>query len=159
MNTLSIIHLIFVLIALTAGALLLVLPKGTRWHRTLGHIYFTNAVGAHLTVLPTIDQTATPEPLRYLALTSLVVLAIGILPVLFRYPKDTWLGMHMGAMLGSYVGLVAAAAAEVASRIVDEQFFFSVIVATSAAIILVGVIAIHRYISTNYDEARRTHVH
>jgi uncharacterized membrane protein len=51
MSTLGIIHMIFGLVALAAGAAELRLRKGARWHRTVGHLYLTNMLALNISAL------------------------------------------------------------------------------------------------------------
>lgn len=51
MSTVGFIHMIFGIVALVAGTAVLFLRKGTRWHRTLGHLYLTNMLASNISAL------------------------------------------------------------------------------------------------------------
>jgi uncharacterized membrane protein len=147
MSTLGWIHTIFGLVALAAGTAVILLPKATRWHRTLGHVYLTNMVALNATALFIYRLYGRFGPFHWMALGSLLTLIAGIVPVLTRRPKGRWLERHAAFINGSYVGLVAATAAEIASRLPGtESLFGPVVAATSALVIAIGAYLIHRYL-------------
>ena len=49
MSPIGTVHLIFSLIAIAAGGWVLLIRKGTRWHRTLGHVYAMSMAGVVVT--------------------------------------------------------------------------------------------------------------
>jgi len=51
MSTLGWVHLTFGAVALLAGTAVVLLRKGTRWHRTMGHVYLTNMVALNVSAL------------------------------------------------------------------------------------------------------------
>lgn len=66
-------------------------------------------------------------------------------PVFTRRPRGRWLERHAAFMNGSYVGLVAATAAEITSRIPGaEAFFGPVVTLTSALVMGIGAFLIQR---------------
>lgn len=146
MSSLGWTHLVFALIALLAGATVLLTPKGTRLHLTLGHVYATSMLGLNVTALLIYHLTGRFNVFHALALVSLVSLALGLGPVLLRRPRHGWLARHARFISGSYVGLVAAAAAEVAARVPIPGWRFGPAVALATlTVTLVGVYLIqHR---------------
>ncbi len=84
-------------------------------------------------------------PFHWMALGSLLTLIAGMVPVFTRWPKGSWLELHAAFINGSYVGLVAATAAEVTSRIPGTEAAFGLVVGlTSALVISIGAILIQR---------------
>ena len=146
MSTLGIIHTVFATVALFAGAAVLLLRKGTRWHRTLGHIYLTSMISLNITAFFIYDLFGGFGPFHWMAVASLVTILLGMIPVLTRRPKGSWLAVHAGFISGSYVGLVAGAAAEVTSRIPAGGTGFSGIAAgiTTVLVTAAGVALIRR---------------
>jgi uncharacterized membrane protein len=139
MSTLGFIHMIFGIVALVAGTAVLFLRKGTRWHRTLGHLYLTNMLALNISALFIYRLFGSFGPFHWLVLISLLMLLAGMVPVLTRRPKGRWLQMHASFLNGSYVGLVAATASEITSRIPGTEESFGLVVAgTSVAIIVIG---------------------
>ena len=146
MSTLGLIHTVFATVALVAGAAVLLLRKGTRWHRTLGHMYLTSMIALNTSAFFIYDLFGNFGPFHWMAVASLVTLLAGMIPVLTRRPKGHWLAVHAGFISGSYVGLVAGAAAEVTSRIPGGGTGFSGMAAgiTTVFVITIGVALIRR---------------
>ena len=146
MSTLGFIHMIFGILALVAGTAVLFLPKGTRWHRTLGHLYLTNMLALNISALFIYRLYGGFGPFHWLALMSLLTLVAGMVPVFTRRPKGRWLELHASFINGSYVGLVAATAAEITSRLPGTEASFGLVVAgTSVVIMVVGGLLIQRF--------------
>jgi uncharacterized membrane protein len=145
MSTLGWIHTIFGLVALAAGTAVLLIRKGTRWHRTLGHVYLTAMVSLNVSGLFIYNLYGHFGPFHWMALGSLLTLIAGMVPVFTRRPKGSWLAWHAVFINGSFVGLVAATAAEVTSRIPGTEDIFGLVVGvTSALVIGIGAALIHR---------------
>ena len=51
MDTLGSIHVVFGLCALVIGTLVVLIRKGTRFHRAIGHGYFASMLGLNVTAL------------------------------------------------------------------------------------------------------------
>jgi uncharacterized membrane protein len=157
MSTLGWIHTLFGLVALLAGTAVIFLKKGTRWHRTLGRVYLTNMIALNVSALFIYKLYGRFGPFHWMALGSLLTLIVGMIPVLTRRPKGSWLELHAAFINGSYVGLVAATAAEITSRLPGtENAFGAVVASTSILVIAVGVYLIRRYLpqSINRTPAR-----
>lgn len=145
MSTLGWIHTIFGLVALAAGTAVILIRKGTRWHRSLGHVYLTNMLALNVTALFIYRLYGNFGPFHWMALGSLLTLIAGMVPVFTRRPKGNWLEWHAAFINGSYVGLVAATAAEITSRIPGTEEMFGLVVGgTSALVIGIGAVLINR---------------
>jgi uncharacterized membrane protein len=145
MNTLGWTHIVFGVMALLAGTAVLVIRKGTRWHRTLGHFYLTSMVGLNVTGLSIYNLTGYFGPFHWLALSSLLTLIAGMIPVFTRRPKGRWLEKHAIFINISFIGLVAATSAEITSRIPGLESAFGLVVGgTSTLIIGGGVVLMQR---------------
>lgn len=142
MSTLGLIHTIFGLIALMAGTAVLLLQKGTRWHRTLGHLYLTNMLALNISSLFIYRLYGGFGPFHWMAIASLLTLIAGMVPVFTHRPKGRWLELHAAFINGSYVGLVAATAAEITSRLPGTEESFGLVVAGTT----IGVIAVGGYL-------------
>ena len=147
MSTLGTIHLIFASLALVMGAMVLLLRKGTRHHRTIGHFYFTSMLALNLTALFIYNLFGRFGPFHALAIVSLVTLLGGMIPNIARWPRKIWLEFHAIFMLWSYVGLLAAAVAEVTSRLPGLPFAPAVI-APSLIVSVIGGVLIHTRVFT-----------
>ncbi len=147
MSIIGVVHTIFSVIALIAGTAVVMMRKGTRWHRTIGHIYLTNMLALNISALFIYRLFGRFGPFHSLAVYSLIIIVVGMLPVFTRRPKGRWLTWHAAAMSGSYVGLVAAFFAEITSRLPGtEQSFGPVVTVTSVIINIIGFYAIMRYL-------------
>ncbi len=140
MSTLGWIHTVFGMVALLAGTAVVLLRKGTRWHRTLGHVYLISMISLNTTSLFIYNLFGHFGPFHWLALSSLLTLIAGMVPVFTRRPKGLWLERHAIFINISFIGLVAATAAEISSRIPFLQDVFGPVVGiTSALVIGVGM--------------------
>ena len=118
MDTLGVVHLVSSIIAIGAGALVVMNAKGTRWHRTFGHIYATSMVGVIVTAFSIYDLTGNFGSFHVAASLSAVTLSAGLYFVLARRPKYNWIEWHAHWMSWSYIGLIAALIAESLTRFI-----------------------------------------
>jgi uncharacterized membrane protein len=138
--------MVFGIVALVAGTAVVLTRKGTRWHRTLGHVYLTTMLGLNVTAFFIYNLYGHFGPFHWSAVSSLVTLIAGMVPVLTRRPRGRWLEWHAIFINMSFIGLVAATAAEMTSRIPGTEDVFGLVVAgTSALIMGVGAILMGRY--------------
>ncbi len=117
MSELGAVHFIFSLAAIGAGAWVLLIRKGTRWHRTVGHLYAMSMVGVNVSALFLYRMTGRFGPFHVFALLALATLGMAMYSVLARRPKKKWLEAHAIWMSWSYIGLLAAAVSETATRV------------------------------------------
>jgi uncharacterized membrane protein len=115
LSTLGAAHFAAALVALALGALVLLERKGTPSHRAIGAGYVTAMLMTNLTALAIFRLTGRFGPFHALPLLSLATVAWGLRAVLRR--RQGWLLTHYHCMAWSYVGLLAAAAAEIAVRV------------------------------------------
>jgi len=141
MDLLGSTHLWAALLAMLAGAVVLLLRKGTLWHRRWGWLYVAAMATVIVTAFLIYDLFGTFGPFHVAALISLVTVTMGLLPALRRRPKGRWVPLHAYWMSGSYVGLIAAATSEIATRYLDWGFGATVMAAT-AVVTVVGVVSI-----------------
>jgi uncharacterized membrane protein len=134
MNVLGLTHLAFALSAIAAGGAVVALPKGTPLHRRIGWVYVSCMVGLNATALMIYRLFGGFGPFHVAALLSLATIVAGVFAVLRRRPKRNWLDHHAYWMSWSYVGLLAAAASEVTTRVPDTPFWWMVFAATFVVI-------------------------
>jgi uncharacterized membrane protein len=115
MSKLGFAHLIFALAALVSGAFVLLRRKGTLSHKRVGYVYAFCMIGLNGTALLIYRLFRRPGPFHVLAAVSLATLLAGLFPALRR--RAGWLERHYRLMAWSYVGLCAAALAEIAVRL------------------------------------------
>jgi len=151
MSTLGIIHTVFGVVALLAGTAVVLIRKGGRWHRTLGHVYLTSMVSLNATSLFIYNLFGHFGPFHWLAAISLLTLIAGMIPVFTRRPKGRWLERHAIFINMSFIGLVAATAAEITSRIPGMEDAFGLVVGgTSALIIGIGTALMYRNLPQSF---------
>lgn len=143
MSEVGVVHTTGAMVALLAGAAVLLGRKGTRVHRQLGHLYLWALVLVNGTAFMLTELTGRFGPFHVLAGVSLATLCAGVVPALTRRPKGGWLELHARYMAWSYAGLSAAAAAEVAVRIPGAPFgvaaaVASVVVVSGSAVLIHG---------------------
>lgn len=112
------LHFVLSLMAVALGAAVMLLPKGTRWHRTWGQGYAWCMAGVVVTSFSMYGLTGRVTPFHFAALVAGVTVVGGMWTVLRRRPKAQWIYAHATWMAWSYVGLLAALVAETSTRFV-----------------------------------------
>lgn len=135
------IHAGFGIAGLLLGLAVVVLQKGTAWHRRFGLLYAAAMVLLNATALAIYDLFGRFGPFHILALVSLATLGAGVIPVWLRRPRE-WLDIHARCMSWSYAGLVAAFFAEIGARLPGVGFVTGVLVPT-VAVTLIAAVFIH----------------
>lgn len=158
MSTAGLIHTSFAITALLLGGSVVAQRKGTRPHRALGQLYALSMLGVNVTAFMIYGLFGQFGPFHALAAVSLATLLAGLAPAVVRRPRGTWPHFHAHFMSWSYVGLVAAAAAEAAVRLpivraLGVGFAAAVLVPTLAVVALGGWIIARKVprIVTNLD--------
>ena len=134
------VHFVLAIAAIAVGAAISLTRKGSPRHRTLGRWYAWLMVGVNVTAFTLYGLFGTFGPFHVAAVVSLATVIAGWVPVK-RKPK-AWMERHATFMSWSYVGLLAAAAAETLSRISDTPFWTMVTIG-SIGVIIVGAVVIH----------------
>lgn len=152
MRALGPLHLAAACLALASGGWVVLRRKGTAGHRRAGWVYAAAMVALNGTALGIYRLTGGVGPFHLAAFASLVTLAAGMLPALRRPRRPGWLERHYVFMSWSYVGLVAAAVAETATRATVVRValggpsprFWTTVAVASAAVIGAGSWIIRR---------------
>ncbi len=113
-------HTISAILAMIFGTLVLLNPKGTKKHKTVGYIYFINMVIVNLTAF-SIFNFGRISMFHFFAAVSLTSIMIGIISSVRK--KKHWLKQHFYYMNWSVVGLYCAFWAEVGVRFFDMKYF------------------------------------
>lgn len=157
MTPLGQLHFWTAIASLVTGAVVLFRPKGSALHRRMGWGYVTSMVLLNVTALTLYRLTGMFGPFHVAALISLATLAAGIVAARRRHTGDrAWLMRHYFFMSYSYLGLVAAAVAETATRWPAIQAvaggptvaFWAAVVIASVAVFVVGGIVVRRRAET-----------
>lgn len=134
-------HIALAIASLTLGAVVFLQQKGGGRHRLLGYLYAGALLLVNVSALLVYEESSDLGPFHVLALISLVTLSAGFIPAFLRWPRGSWLGAHAYFMSWSYVGLVAAGAAQMATKLAGPGMLQ--VVVPTALIVLVGALLIH----------------
>ena len=129
--------------AIISGAAMLLRQKGTRSHRRIGWVYVASMVGLNVTALGIYRLSGNFGPFHAAAIVSLATVIAGVVVVLRRRYDSDWLRKHYLWMTYSYVGLLAAAASEILTRLPVASFWWAVALA-SALVFVAGAVMIQR---------------
>jgi len=140
----GIIHLITSVLALIFGTTVLLMKKGTKTHKKMGYAYFVSMVVLLGTSFMLYRLFGGFGVFHYAALLSGLTLIFGMIPAWRKKPRAGWLIRHFSFMYWSVIGLYAAFASEVLTRIPETPFFGMVGIATGTIMIL-GAIFFRRY--------------
>ena len=141
MDWLGLLHISTAVLALSSGAVVVLRPKGTRTHRNTGRLYFASMLAMNISALSIYDLFCGFGPFHAAAIISLFTVLMGVRSAWLRHKG--WRIAHAYWMSWSYVGLLAAAVSESATRYFDFDFGLSVAVAT-VAVVVVGANVIRR---------------
>ena len=140
----SLVHVVAAICAIGVGSLVLAARKGTRTHRRLGWSYLGSMLLLDLTALQIYRLTGAFGPFHYAAIFSLATVLAGFVAARRRRPRGTWVRVHLLFMAWSYIGLLAAAASEIATRVPTAPFWPAV-AGSTLAVLLLGGIALARW--------------
>ena len=97
------------------GAAVILKTKGTEIHKKIGYAYCLSMIGVIVTAFMIYRLFDGWGIFHYMAVISSITLLLGMIPALFRKPSG-WIGLHIGFMYWSVVGLYAAFISEVMTR-------------------------------------------
>lgn len=109
------IHIVLAIASIALGGRMFLQQKGGKEHRKFGYLYFVFMLLMNLSALSVYEDSEKMGLFHILALVSLATLSAGFIPVFLRKPRDAWLSLHAYFMSWSYVGLVAAGVAQMAT--------------------------------------------
>ena len=136
-------HFYTALMAMLTGAAVVFRRKGTRSHRWFGRLYFAAMLILNLSALGIYRLWGYFGPFHVAAVFSLLSVLIGVVVAWTRRPAESWRIHHAYWMSWSYVGLLAAAVSESATRYLQLSFGWTVAVATALVMIAGAVIINH----------------
>lgn len=134
----GLIHLISACFALIAGTWVLVGRKGSELHKKVGYFYFVNMLILNITAFMIYRLFGGFGIFHIAAIVSLVTVVAGMIPIYFK-PKN-WIAHHFSWMYWSVMGLYAAFASEILTRVPKSPFFGMVGIATGAIMIIASII-------------------
>lgn len=136
------LHTLLGVVALIAGAAIFLRRKGTRSHKAIGRVYVASMLSLNVTALMLYHLTGRFGPFHVGAIVSGLTVVAGMVPALTRAPKHSWRFFHATFLSWSYVGLLSAFAAEVATRVPGFHFGTAVMVST-LVVTITGAVLIH----------------
>jgi len=142
MDWLGLFHLLTAIIAILSGAMVVFRRKGTVLHRWTGRVYAGAMVALNISALSIYDLFGGFGPFHAAAIFSLLTVIIGVGAAWRRGPN--WRDLHAYWMCWSYVGLLAAAVSETATRYLDFNFGWTVALASIMVLALGGVVISRR---------------
>lgn len=104
-------HTVNGLVALVSGLTVVVLDKGTPFHRSVGYVYVASMYVLCLASFAIQDTTPFFHGFgmfHVMALVSIGTVTAGLIPALYRGRFKDWYSRHYSFMLWSYVGLIMA---------------------------------------------------
>jgi uncharacterized membrane protein len=137
----GLVHLISGTLALIFGGAVLILKKGTKFHRKVGYIYVFSMSIMILSSFGIYRLFGKFGPFHYLSLVSTFSLVAGMIPMFkkIRTPKDY--ETHFKRMYWSVVGLYAAFAAESFVRIPKFGSFWQAVAWSFVLVFVICFIA------------------
>ncbi len=138
-DTYGLIHLMSSIGALIAGTLVLMMKKGSKRHKQIGYIYVINMAVLLVTALMIYRLFKGWGIFHYATVFSLTTILLGMIPIWTKKPANGWQNLHFNFMYWSVVGLYAAFASEVLTRIPETPFFGMVGIATVLITIIGGI--------------------
>lgn len=138
-SEIGLIHLIASISALIFGTMVLVLTKGTKFHKQIGYVYAVSMLGVLATAFMIYRLFGRFGIFHITAMISTISLLGGMLPVILRKPVNSWLNWHYGFMYWSVIGLYAAFVAETMVRI-PQTPFYGMVGFASFGVTVIGVI-------------------
>ena len=116
-------HVIAASAAILLGLFVFLNRKGTCRHVRIGIGYVVSMVVMNLTALGLYRLTGQFNAFHVAALMSMATVVAGMVPAVRRQPRDRWLRYHFEFMSWSYVGLIAGAVSEAATRLPQAPFW------------------------------------
>ena len=132
------LHLFASVVALASGTQVLWMKKGTHLHRKVGYVYSLSMLVMIGTAFGIYRLFGGFGIFHIAAVVSTVTLAGGMLPVLFKKPRN-YMALHFSFMYWSVIGLYAAFVSEMLTRIPESPFFSMVGLATFAVMIVAQI--------------------
>lgn len=139
-SDLGLVHVIAAVAALLTGTWVLFDKKGTQTHIKVGYAYILAMSVMLATAFGIYHLWGKWGIFHYMAVVSSVTLALGMWPVLRKNRKPESIYYHFSWMYWSVIGLYAAFASEMLTRIPETPFFGMVGVATTVIMVVASIV-------------------
>ncbi|MEM6524316.1 MAG: DUF2306 domain-containing protein [Bacteroidota bacterium] len=133
------IHFLASCLALITGTYVLLATKGSQLHKKIGYVYVASMVVLLITAFMIYRLFGGFGIFHVAAIVSSVTLAAGMIPAIRKKNKN-WVILHFSWMYWSIMGLYAAFASEMITRLLPSQFFFMVGLATGVIMTIAAVV-------------------
>lgn len=164
-DTTGLVHTVMAFAAMLLGGLIFLRPKGGAPHRRLGYAYAICMLGVIVTSFAMYNLTGRFNGLHGAAIASAMTLGFGLLHAISRKPAGLWYDFHYYWMSWSFIGLIAAFVAELATRVamplVVARFgrssltgFWCVVGAATLLVVLVGYRFVVKHRPTSSSRGR-----
>lgn len=144
-DTVGFIHLLSAIISMITGTLIFVMKKGTLNHKRVGYVYVTAMAAVLITAFMIYRLWGGWGLFHYAAVVSSVTLLGGMVPILFKYPKQSYIAFHFSFMYWSVMGLYGAFFAEIMTRLPSliydgppDALFFQILSVTVGFVMALG---------------------
>jgi uncharacterized membrane protein len=137
-SSVSVLHLLAVLLALTTGTAVVFRPKGTRGHRYFGWVYVASMLVLLLTAFRMYFLFGRFGIVHWGAVASSVSLLIGIGASHCRSLVPAWQQWHYVGMGASVTGLYAALVVESTYRFFPVAYFWWSTLGPASVVLLGG---------------------
>lgn len=132
-------HFAFAIIALLSGTSVLSFKKGTSLHKKIGYVYALSMLLLNVSALMIYRLFDGFGIFHYAAILSLATVIGGMVPALLRRPINSWFYLHFSLMYWSVMGLYAAFASEILTRVPETPFFGMVGIASGIIMLAAGL--------------------
>lgn len=145
-DTIGLVHLLSAVLALITGTMILMMKKGSRNHKRVGYVYVACMTLLLITAFMIYRLWGGWGLFHYAALVSSVTLLGGFVPILFRYPRKSYIALHFSFMYWSVMGLYGAFFAEIMTRLPNllygetgpDTMFFNFLGITVGVVMTIG---------------------
>jgi len=137
-NEIGGIHLVASVIALIAGTVILAIRKGTRKHKSWGYVYVGSMVTLLVTSFMLYELFDGFGVFHVASIISSITLFMGMWPVVKR--RGNWVVHHLAWMYWSVMGLYAAFASEVITRMLPTKFWYNIGLVVGVLMLMASVV-------------------
>jgi len=135
----GLVHLIASIFALLFGTLVLLLKKGTRRHKKIGYAYLTSMTILLVTFFMIYRLFSGFGIFHYSAVVSSLTIGFGMIPILTKRPKNTYVYLHFAFMYWSVIGLYCAFVSEIFTRIPETPFYKTMALSTFSVVLIAAI--------------------
>lgn len=122
-DSLGAFHVMVAGLALISGTIVLIVKKGSKRHKQIGYFYAFNMLLVNLTAFGIYRLWGGFGIFHVAAIIGLLTLVAGMLPIMLKKPRRSYIGLHFSFMYWSVMGLYAALVSETLTRIPETPFF------------------------------------